>query len=150
MQRSRSHCRFGWQTIPAAAILLWMALPARSERLPIKNYTTADGLAHNIVNKIVRDARGFLWFCTADGLSRFDGYGFTNFGTDQGLPHPSVNDILETRNGDYWVATSGGLVHFNPKGAPTSRVIYANEAATAAPPMFTVVVPEDTDRYARA
>jgi len=55
--------------------------------LPLKYYTTADGLAHNEINKIVRDSRGFLWFCTADGLSRFDGYTFTNFGTDQGLPH---------------------------------------------------------------
>ena len=46
---------------------------SHAERLPIKTYTVADGLAHNEVNKIVRDSRGFLWFCTADGLSRFDG-----------------------------------------------------------------------------
>jgi hypothetical protein len=32
------------------------------------------------------DSRGFLWFCTNEGLSRFDGYGFTNYSTDQGLP----------------------------------------------------------------
>src|SRR5205085_2762096 len=73
-----------------------------------------------------------------------------NYGTAQGLPHPSVNDLLETRSGDYWVATNGGLVRFNPQGAPASRVVYANEAPAAVPPMFTAVVPADTDRYARA
>jgi ligand-binding sensor domain-containing protein len=74
-----------------------------AERLPIKAYTTADGLACNNINKIVRDSRGFIWFCTADGLSRFDGYSFTNFGPDQGLPHSEVLDLLETRDGTYWV-----------------------------------------------
>src|SRR5437762_9034420 len=110
-------------------ILLLLPNFAQAERLPLKPYTVADGLPNNTINKIVRDSRGFLWFCTQEGLSRFDGYSFTNYGSAQGLPHPNVNDILETRAGEYWVATNAGLVRFNPKGAPTSRVVYANEAA---------------------
>jgi len=35
---------------------------ARAERLPIKTYTTADGLSQDSVNRIVRDSRGFPWF----------------------------------------------------------------------------------------
>ena len=46
----------------------------RAEQLPIRTYTTADGLPRDRVYKIVPDPRGFLWFCTYDGLSRFDGY----------------------------------------------------------------------------
>src|SRR5207253_8873961 len=88
-----------------------------AERLPLKAYTTADGLPNNEINKIVRDSRGFLWFCTAEGLSRFDGYTFTNFGTEQGPPHGNVTDFLETRNGEYWIATYGGVVRVNPKGS---------------------------------
>src|SRR5437667_7263927 len=130
-----------WQFVLSVVALLTLSQPILAERLPLKNYTTADGLAHNIVNRIVRDSRGFLWFCTADGLSRFDGYAFTNYGTDQGLPLSGVNDLLETREGDYWVATNGGLVHFNPKGAPSSRVVTVSEAPTNAPPMFVVVLP---------
>ena len=126
----------------ASLLVLMASADAVAERLPIKTYTAADGLAHNNVTRIVKDSRGFLWFCTADGLSRFDGYTFTNFGPAQGLPHSSVNDLLETRGGEYWVATNGGLVHFDPKGRPGSRVVYENDPATPAP-MFTVVVPDD-------
>src|SRR6267378_4908571 len=130
-------------------VVLSASLSVRAERLPLKTYTVADGLPNNVINKIVRDSRGFLWFCTAEGLSRFDGYTFTNYGADQGLPHANVTDLLETRGGEYWVGTYGGLVRFNPRGMPVSRVIYAGEVSEIAP-MFTVIVPEDQDRRARA
>lgn len=130
--------------------LTFLHSPTRAERLPIRTYSVADGLANNTVNKIVRDSRGFLWFCTADGISRFDGYEFKNFGTNQGLPHPFVNDLIETRSGEYWVATNGGLVRFNPRGVPTPSVSYINNSSSTEQPLFSVVLPEDPDRRARA
>jgi ligand-binding sensor domain-containing protein/signal transduction histidine kinase len=86
----------------------------RAEQLPVKSYTTAEGLAHDHVEAIVRDSRGFLWFCTADGLSRFDGASFTTYGTKDGLPSAYVNNIMESRSGVYWIATNGGLARLNP------------------------------------
>ena len=136
--------RLLWLTLTLAAA----ALAGRAERLPLKTYTTADGLAHNEINRIVRDSRGFLWFCTAEGLSRFDGYTFTNYGVDDGLPHGTVTDFLETRDGELWLATGAGLVRFNPKGTPSDSIVYANETRGGDPPMFTAVVPEDEDRRA--
>jgi len=113
------------QSKPGAAGLVWLALLILfashvlfAEQLPIRTYTTSDGLARDNVNQIVRDSRGFLWFCTEEGLSRFDGYQFTNYTTNQGLPHRLVSDILETRDGEYWIATGGGLSRFNPTGTP--------------------------------
>lgn len=97
----------------------------------------------------MRDSHGFLWFCTAGGLSRFDGYEFENFGTDQGLPHSSVNDLLETRSGEYWVATDGGLAQFNPRGRPNRVVVYDN-ATTRSTAMFTVVVSDSQNKLAEA
>jgi ligand-binding sensor domain-containing protein/signal transduction histidine kinase len=90
-------------------------------RLPIRTYTTADGLARDHILCITQDSHGFLWFCTAEGLSRFDGYRFTNYTTAQGLPDNEIQDFLETRAGVYWVATSGGLCRFDPAGAGVSR-----------------------------
>ena len=120
----------------AASVLCIVAcaVPAGAERLPLRNYTTADGLPNNVVNRIVRDSRGFVWFCTNEGLSRFDGYGFTNYGLREGLPGALVHDLLETRNGVYWVATSRGLARFDPLAGPR--------------PMFTTVLASD-DRLTR-
>ncbi|HEY3628982.1 MAG TPA: two-component regulator propeller domain-containing protein [Terracidiphilus sp.] len=99
------------------------SMAARAEQLPLRTYTTADGLPHNHINRIRQDSRGFIWFCTDEGLSRFDGYRFINYTTRQGLPHPWVNDLLETRDGVYWVATDGGVCRFNPKrSSPTSPI----------------------------
>ena len=132
-----------------ATLLLTAPAILRAERLPIKTYTTAEGLVHNDVHRIVRDSRGFLWFCTAGGLSQFDGYTFRNFGTEHGLPHSSVNDLLETRGGEYWLATDGGLVRFDPKGRP-DRHVSQDAGSTTERPMFAVVMPGDADARAPA
>lgn len=109
------------QTGSAIRIILLLAAmfavmgEAMAEQLPIKTYTTADGLPHNRVKRIVQDSHGFFWFCTAGGLSRFDGYQFINYTVDDGLPAPSVNDLLEVSDGTYWIATnSDGVIRFNP------------------------------------
>src|SRR5712671_3832743 len=83
-------------------------------QLPLRHYTTADGLANNAVHSIASDSRGFLWFATAEGLSRFDGYGFSNQTESTGLPHRTVNQVLIGRHGNYWLATPAGLVRFRP------------------------------------
>ena len=106
---------------------------ALAEQLPIRTYTTADGLGHNRVKRIVQDSHGFLWFCTAGGLSRFDGYKFINYTVEDGLPAPSINDLLETQDGVYWVATNSiGVIRFN--------VLAGSRSPSAEPPAsrFTV------------
>ena len=85
----------------ALAWVLLVTVTAHAERLPIRVYTVEDGLAHARVRRIVRDPRGFLWFCTIDGLSRFDGAEFVTYRTADGLPDPWVTDLLTTRDGEY-------------------------------------------------
>jgi ligand-binding sensor domain-containing protein/signal transduction histidine kinase len=138
--------------------LLLCCLPgaARAEQLPVRVYTSADGLGQNRVKRIVRDSRGFLWFCTADGLSRFDGYRFTTYDAAQGIPYPSVNDLLETRRGVYWIASNGGGVfRFNlSEGAAaateaTAGGTAANAKDARARSRFTVYKTGDTPRTNR-
>src|SRR5215475_7639964 len=119
-------------------ILLFLAITAHGERLPVKTYTTVDGLLRDSASCLVQDSRGFLWFCTSDGLSRFDGYGFTNYTTGDGLPHRVVNDFLETRAGVYWVATNDGLARFNPKGQ--------RSPSTGNAALFVTYWPENNER----
>ncbi len=96
--------------------LTWLAFTpnVHSEQLPVKTYTTADGLAGDEVFRIYQDSHGFIWFCTGEGLSRFDGYKFTNYGGAQGLPHRMITDIVETSSGEYWIATPAGLAKYDP------------------------------------
>ena len=116
------------------AIVLLCAAVFYAERLPVKTYTVADGLLRDEVFKIKQDSRGFLWFCTIEGVSRFDGYAFTNFTTDDGLPDRHVNDFLETRGGAIYLATDQGLAKLDPSGIRGS----------AENPLFKIYLPADS------
>ena len=117
-----------------SALVFGLLMPSIgwAERLPTRTFTAADGLAHNVVTRIVRDSHGYQWFCTREGLSRFDGARFVSYGTEAGLPSADVNDIIETKRGTYWVATGAGLVRFDPMGLPRQD---------AQRPMFSVLKP---------
>ena len=104
----------------------WMLLALcvhgiRAERLPVRVYTPADGLPAISIHRIVRDRAGFLWFCTADGLSRFDGLRFVNYGAADGLPQQDLEDLIENGDGTYWIATVDGLVHFDASAVRSGR-----------------------------
>lgn len=46
--------------------------------LPFHALTIEDGLSQGMVNCIIQDKYGFMWFATKDGLNRYDGYSFTD------------------------------------------------------------------------
>ena len=126
---------FRWQ-IPAFvwfAAILFLPSALKAEHLPIKTYTVADGLLRDSISKITQDSRGFLWFCTAEGVSRFDGVEMTNFTVADGLPARQVNDFLETGNGMIYIATDKGLARLNPNGL----------RASTENPLFTTVLPDN-------
>jgi ligand-binding sensor domain-containing protein/signal transduction histidine kinase len=100
----------------------------KGELLPIRTYSTADGLAGDRINCIVPDSRGFLWFCTPEGLSRFDGYHFASYGVKDGLAHRFVSTLVETRGREYFVGTARGVSRINPSGARSRFTTYAPEA----------------------
>ena len=115
-------------------LVAWQGLAAvHAEQLPVRIYTTADGLPRDRVYKIVSDARGFIWFCTNDGLSRFDGYEFTNYGIAHGLPHRVVNDLLITKRGEYWLATDSGVARFNPTATTANAKFQINSSSSGRP-----------------
>lgn len=116
------------------ALNIFLVFSADAERLPVKTYTTADGLPRDEVSRIRQDSQGFLWFCTHEGISRFDGVGMTNFTVADGLPDRFVNDFLETQNGTYYIATGKGLARLNPHGL---RAKQEN-------PLFTTFLPNNS------
>jgi len=91
-----------------------------AEQLPITTYTSADGLGSSFVNALMRDSRGFLWVCTRDGLSRFDGSRFITYQVGGKNSPPGIEQILETRKGIYWITTTAGLYRFDPNAPVTA------------------------------
>jgi len=124
----------------ALALLLGVPLVS-AQKLSLRHYDVPDGLAQGTVQAIHQDAKGYLWFGTLEGLSRFDGYRFTNYDTRDGLGHVIVNAIAEDRQGHLWVGTNGGGVsrllddqekrfpfgkaHRNPRPGRSSSVFWS-------------------------
>ncbi len=78
--------------------------------------TTRDGLIQSQVRAIMEDSRGYLWFGTHRGLSRFDGRDFTNYEPEEvegALGGNFVSAILEDENGYVWFATDQGVSYFD-------------------------------------
>ncbi len=100
--------------IRAGLLLCLFVGAAFAERLPLKIYTSADGLGSSFVNHLTSDSRGFMWFCTRDGLSRFDGTRFLTYQIGEKDSAPGIETIYEARDGTYWITTTGGIYRFDP------------------------------------
>ena len=84
---------------------------------PFRVFSTAEGLNNNQVNCICKDARGFIWTGTAEGLYRFDGFHFKQYYSDiednNSLSGNYILDLLEYQPGKLLIATNNGLSILN-------------------------------------
>jgi signal transduction histidine kinase len=102
--------------------------PAAAQLLPLRHYSTADGLAHDVVVSLYEDSRGYLWIGTLEGASRFDGAGFTTFGRRHALPSTLITRFLETPAGELWAATSpAGVFRYRDDQAAFERISVGEE-----------------------
>ena len=99
----------------ALIVVLELAVVATTtgERLPVRTLTTADGLPRDQLECVHSDARGFLWFCTAEGLVRFDGQVAVTFGRDQGLNPARIRSVLQASGQRYFVGADGALFTYD-------------------------------------
>ena len=99
-------------------LCLWgICLSATAQKYMFKHLEVKDGLSNNQVNAIYKDSRGFMWFGTASGLNRYDGYEFKvyrNQNNDaKSLPDNYIENIQEDVSGNLWIRTSAGYVFYN-------------------------------------
>ena len=122
----------------APALVLALAALASGAAAPATGQTgarfdrlgTEDGLSQSVVNAVVQDRQGYLWFGTEDGLNRYDGVRFVAYryvpDDSTALPSSRVTALAEDGAGALWVGTTAGLARLDraretfsrPPGAP--------------------------------
>ncbi len=124
---------------------------AQSHPLKFRHLTINDGLSQSTVQAILQDQRGFMWFGTADGLNRYNGYDFHVYRYSSedstSLPHNDVTALLEDQDGYIWVGTDGGgLARFDFTTERFKR--YSHESGLTTLPSWSIsTLYLDTNRH---
>ncbi|MCS3799547.1 two-component regulator propeller domain-containing protein [Niastella sp. OAS944] len=99
-------------TLLSLYVLLSFVAAAQKTSINFTSISSKDGLLSNVVNAIIKDRQGLMWFATDDGLNKFDGTNFTVYRNITGdTTSLRVNEVLtlcEDKQGNVWVGTSGG------------------------------------------
>ncbi|HXC03194.1 MAG TPA: two-component regulator propeller domain-containing protein [Bacteroidia bacterium] len=84
-----------------------------AQKPTFRNFQVKDGLPSSEVYQVMQDSKGYLWFSTDAGISRYDGYSFRNFTNQNGLPDNTVFGSFEDSKGRIWFRSfSGKLSYF--------------------------------------
>ncbi len=102
-------------------ILLFLCLAlscaARAQQFPFRHLEMSDGLSNNRVTSIYKDSRGFVWFGTAVGLNRYDGYGirvyYNKYADETSLPNSNILRMQEDADGHLWIKTGWGYAVYD-------------------------------------
>lgn len=75
------------------------------------SFTMQQGLGDNTVVSILKDKKGFMWFGTSNGLSRYDGNSFKNFTSNSG--YTQIDEIKEATPHCFALLSNRKLLFFN-------------------------------------
>ncbi len=109
------------------------------EEYAFKRYPISEGLSQSTVKSMLQDSKGYLWFGTANGLNRFDGYSFKIYVNDP-LDSTSLSDngvlsIFEDSKGFLWIGTINGSINkFNRKTGVFSKYNFIRTLKTEKDP----------------
>lgn len=84
------------------------------------HYTIKDGLPGPTVYQCLQDRRGFIWFATNTGVSRFDGRQFRNYNKEDGLPDNEIVKMYLDSHDDVWFMSFSGVPSVYSNGKITS------------------------------
>ena len=112
MERERLHGPFYSFLVISVVCMLW-TVPGDAQSLLTVPYSLEDGLVQSQVIEIYQDSKGYIWFGTFGGLSRFDGLNFTNYTIDDGLASNRIFGLAEDHEGRLWIGTPKGISIFD-------------------------------------
>ncbi|MBX7095371.1 MAG: histidine kinase [Flavobacteriales bacterium] len=103
-----------------------LCLESFSQQYTFVNYSTEQGLAQSQVSAMVQDKRGYLWFATFGGLSRFDGLEFVNYTKNDGLVENQLYSVFLDSKNRIWIGAISAYsvydgLNFTSKRFPESH-----------------------------
>jgi ligand-binding sensor domain-containing protein len=104
---------------PAVKLPIAVRLPILdAQDIAFRHLTVKDGLSHSIVNRIVQDDQGFMWFGAQAGLNRYDGYRFKVYKHDHTNPNSLsgayIRALFKDSSGLIWIGVDKFLDKFDP------------------------------------
>lgn len=118
-------------------LLKCISLRCVGQRGSWQSLTISDGLSQGMVNDMMQDRQGFMWFATKDGLNRYDGYNFKIFTRDPYNLHSISGNfctaLLEDTRGRIWIGTEkDGLNLYDPKTQRFTHITVSDKSLKGA------------------
>lgn len=109
-----------------------------------ENISYEQGLPGRIVNTIIQDNAGFIWFGSEEGLTRYDGYNCTVYKHKAEDPYSLSDNAVYAMcidgEGSLWIATHNGLNRYDAKQNQFEVFLHdsANENSIASNQIFAL------------
>lgn len=110
----------GWMLFFIISALIYsISVIGAPSNIRFRSLRTQDGLSNNDVNCIFKDSHGFIWFGTASGLNRYDGYTVKIFHSQRpdstALRDNYVQSIQEDPERNLWICAGDSYSIYNPR-----------------------------------
>lgn len=92
-------------------LLFFLSILGYPQQKIYKQYTSDDGLGHDLTYDLIQDHNGYIWIGTDNGLSRFNGTTFKNYGFQKGLLSNYIINIHERSPDELVLSTWGAGLH---------------------------------------
>lgn len=84
----------------------------RAQTLPVRRFSTEDGLPTIMLLALAQDSRGQLWVGGQGGVAYYDGRSFHSVDKSQGLAENTVYGLAPAAHGDMWLGHGLGSISY--------------------------------------
>ncbi len=93
-------------------VLATLSHPAKGQEFLYQNFNELNGLPSSETYQVFQDSKGFIWFATDRGVSRYDGGEFKSFTIRDGLSDNTVFGFFEDHLRRIWFRTYSGALSY--------------------------------------
>jgi len=87
----------------AVTSFLLVSFTVKAQRYNLSVYNVSNGMPGNQINEIIQDHNGRLWVGTMNGVTVYDGTGFSNFDKNNPISNNPVKTVFQDSKGNMWI-----------------------------------------------